>query len=153
MKQRNFSLNTRTIAQMYLLFSLNYVCKAVSIALPRLGSDSYVFATANKLSHRRYLAFPPNSQDVIRFGSIGVFFQTTILIDIITRKMRLFAVSNSRIQPNRLAGFRNAPRRNRISRKGVDLLTNMDRITTTMTIADLHHENILIMDTIDKQNS
>ena len=27
----------------------------------------------------------------------------------------------------------------------------MDRITTTMTIADLHHENILTMDTIDKQ--
>ena len=39
-----------------------------------------------------------------------------------------------------------------VIRKWVELLTNIIRIITTMTIADLHSENILIMDAIDKHN-
>ena len=121
---------------MYLLFSLTHVCKIVSIALPRLGFDSYVSATANKPSHRQYLAITPNSQDVIIFGSVGTFFQFAILIDIITGKVRFSAVSN--------------PRRIESAEKGVEFLTNIDRITTTTTIVDLYSEKILTLVT-DKQ--
>ena len=74
-----------------------------------------------------------------------MFFQFTILIDIITRKVRFSAVPTPEYSLTGFPVYTNAPRKNIISRKGVELLTNMDRITTTMIIADLHHENILNM--------
>jgi len=45
----------------------------------------------------------------------------------------------------------NAPRKNRVSRKGVELLTNITRIDITTTRVDLNGENILMVDKTDKQ--
>ena len=140
-KTKKFPLNTHTITRMYLLFSLNYVCKSVSIALPHLGSDSYVFATANKPSHRRYLAFTPNSQGVIRLGLIEVFFHTTILIDTVTGKFGFSAISTPKYSTTSSPVYTMLRKRMESVGQRVELLTNMNKITKTTTIAHLPNEN------------
>ena len=67
------------------------------------------------------------------------------------QKVRFPAVSAPEYSVIGSLVYTNAPRKNRIGRKGVELLKDTDRNTTIMTIADLHHENILIMDTIDNK--
>ena len=67
--------------------------------------------------------------------------------------MRFPAVSTLECNLTGLPVYTNAPRKNRVSRKGVELLANILRITITMTIKDLNSENILMIDNIGKQNS
>ena len=68
------------------------------------------------------------------------------------QKVRFPAVSAPEYSVIGSPVYTNAPRKNRIGRKGVELLKDTNRNTLTTAIADLHDTNILIMDTIDIQN-
>ena len=82
-----------------------------------------------------------------------MLFQFTILTDIITRKVRFPAVSTPECNLIDLLVYIDAPRKNTVSRNGVELLTNIGRIGTTLTIENLICENFLTMVTDRQQNN
>ena len=70
-------------------------------------------------------------------------YTLTNWIDSITRKVRFPAVSTPECNLIGLPVYIDAPRKNTVSRNGVELLTNIGRIGTTLTIEKLICENFL----------
>ena len=57
---------------------------------PPLGIGLVRVCDGKQLSPRQYLAITPNSQDVIRFRSIGILFQVTIFVNVDNEESAVF---------------------------------------------------------------